>query len=77
MRRVTLCHPAGEQVQQDDDAGATSVCEDMAPLPVVGGMDMEAFVEGCLLVSVSPLGVCPVPWASSCMDLQSVSVWSL
>ena len=35
-----------------------------------------AFAEGRLLACVNTSGVCPMPWASSCMALQSVSVWS-
>ena len=29
------------EIQRDDESQGPPVCEDMAPLPVVGGMDME------------------------------------
>ena len=65
------------KVQRDDDARGQPVCEDMAPLSVVWGVNTrEAFTEGSLLACVSTSGVCPVPRASSCTALQSVSVWS-
>ena len=60
--------------QWDDDALGPPVCEDVAPLSVVWGVNTrDAFTEGSLLACVSTSGVCPVPRASSCTALQSVS----
>ena len=49
------------------------MCENGALACGWGSGHRGAFAERCLLVCVSTSSVCPVPQASSCMVLQSVS----